>query len=289
MSVKSKRFTDKWVAQLERDERAAISIARRAARIWPASKVAGAASRRDLLADEQIFHMLVQSVGAGYATKMGRGRRPLVPKGNKPVYLLKPDVENAEGELTRTIWTPDWTHTGDRLKLFAMGAALEGEVKTINITLSKEVIEAALKSPRGFSGYFSERMSRSLKAAGDSNPTYAFLVEGSPAHPLHVHGIIQSPIPNIREVLALVGGKANHLRAKERQVDTQRVWKLSGWLRYIAKASFVTADELARLRKMHTLPSVSDRLIGASASMRANGKQWYIINRSSDRPIKTDF
>lgn len=218
----------------------------------PASKVAGAASRRDPLADESIFLAIARSMGAGNDTVITSGRRPPVPKGGKPTYVFKPDKHDEDGIVTRTIWTPDWTHTGDRLKLFAMASSLSGDTRTINISLSDAVTVAALKSERGFVGYMSERMTRHLKGAGDANPTYAFIIEGSPAHKLHIHGFIQTSVADLRKVLAIVAGEAL-LKAKERQVHTVRAWNLLGWAKYIAKAPCVTAEELSRMRGVHRL------------------------------------
>lgn len=283
MSLKSKRFTDKWVAALERDERAAISIARRSARIWPASKVAGAASRRDPLADERIFLAIKRSLDAGHDTIMMDGRRPLVRKGRKPIYVLKPDEESEDGTITRRIWTPDWTHTGDRLKLLAMGASLEGKSRTINIRLGPKAIHAGLASRRGFGGYISERMTRLLVQAGAPNPLYAFMLEASPAHELHVHGIIQSPIPDLMEVLTAVGREID--MRKERQVKVAPVTDMAGWARYIAKAPLVTAEQLSYARRRCGLEARNDGLIGASLTLRRQGKEWYENARSSRRAI----
>lgn len=283
MSLKSKRSTDKWVAALEQDERAAISIARRSARLWPASKVAGATSRRDPLADERIFLAIKRSLDAGHDTIMMDGRRPLVRKGRKPIYVLKPDEENEDGTITRKIWTPDWTHTGDRLKLFAMGASLEGPSRTINIRLGPKAIQAGLTSGRGFGGYISERMTRLLIQAGDTQPLYAFMLEASPAHDLHIHGIIQSPIPDLREVLTAVGREID--MRKERQVKVAPVTDMVGWARYIAKAPLVTAEQLSYARRRLGLAERKDGLIGASLTLRRRSKDWYKSQRASGLPL----
>ncbi|MEA3473262.1 MAG: hypothetical protein U9R70_07555 [Pseudomonadota bacterium] len=283
MSLKSKRFTDKWVAALERDERAAISIARRSARIWPASKVAGAASRRDPLADERIFLAIKRSLDAGHDTIMMDGRRPLVRKGRKPIYVLKPDEESEDGTITRRIWTPDWAHTGDRLKLFAMGASLEGPSLTINIRLGPKAIRAGLASRRGFGGYLSERMTRLLKHGGDPSPLYAFMIEASPAHDLHLHGIIQTPIGDLTRILAEVGREID--MRKERQVKVEPVTNMVGWARYIAKAPLVTAEALSYARRRAGLEARDDGLIGASLSLRRAGREWYRAMRASNSPL----
>lgn len=288
MSLRSKRANDKWVAELEEDNRASIGVVRRKARIWPASKVAGASSRRDPLADEQIFRAISASLRVGNSTVLGRGRRPLVPKERGQIYVIKPDKIDVDGVVTRTIWTPDWTHTGDRLKLLAMGAAMEGGPIAMTVRLGPVEIEAALRSSRGFVGYFTERMGRFFKAAGDSDPQYAFMIETSPVHDLHIHGIITSTVPNLREVLAKVGGKTD-MRARERQVHTKPIYDLVGWARYIAKAPFTTAHELWYSWLKRGVDRRNDGLVGASRATRARGREWYAGCRKSGESIASNL
>lgn len=283
MSLKFKRMSDKWVEQWERDQQVSLRIERRKARIWPASKVAGAASRRDPLADGQIFLAIKRSLDAGHATILMNGRRPLVRKGGRPIYVLKPDEEGEDGTITRRIWTPDWTHTGDRLKLFSMGASMEGPSRTINIRLGQKAILAGLTSSRGFGGYVSERMTRLLLQAGDPSPHYAFMIEASPAHDLHIHGIIQSPLANLNQVLADVGREID--MRKERQVKVAPVTDMVGWARYIAKAPLVSAEELSYARRRLGLMERRDGLVGASLALRRKGKDWYMDARGSRRPL----
>lgn len=284
MSLKFKRMSDKWVEQWERDQQVSLRVERRKARIWPASKVAGAASRRDPLADGQIFLAIKRSLDAGHATILVGGRRPPVRKGRKPIYVFKPDHEDEDRTITRKIWTPDWTHTGDRLKLFAMGASMIGQARTMNIRLGQKAIQAGLASDRGFGGYLSERMTRLLKQAGDADPCYAFMIEASPVHDLHVHGIICSPIPDLKAVLTEVGREIE--MPKERQVKVAEVFDMVGWANYIAKAPLVTAQELADARRRAGLESRRDGLIAASLSVRRRGRDWYKAQRISALPLR---
>ena len=283
MIPKFKRLSDKWVEEWERDQRVSLQVARRKARIWPASKVAGAASRRDPLADERIFLAIQRSLVSRYDTILMGGRRPPVRKGRKPTSVLETVEDPTTGIITRSIWTPDWTHTGDRLKLFAMGLSIEGPSQTINVRLGPKAIQAALASPRGFCGYFSERMSRLLKEAGDTEPLYAFIVEASPVHDVHLHGMIQTTVPDLTSVLAAVGREIE--MRKERQVHVEPVNNMVGWASYIAKAPLVTAQELSDARRRMGLNSRKDGLLGASLRLRRQGKEWYQANRGAGTPL----
>ncbi|RYG88509.1 MAG: hypothetical protein EON59_04280 [Alphaproteobacteria bacterium] len=155
-----------------------------------------------------------------------------------------------------------------------MGAAITGNKATLNINLAPAQIEAALRSPRGFVGYFTERMGRALKAAGDESPQYVFIVEGAEAQDFHLHGVISSTVPNLRSVLAAVGGKTS-TAAPERQVHSRSVYSLVGWVRYIAKAPLTTTEVMTYERRQLGIEERRDGLIGASRITRARGKEWY--------------
>ena len=154
-----------------------------------------------------------------------------------------------------------------------------GQARTMNIRLGPKAIEAGLASDRGFGGYLSERMTRLLKQAGDADPCYAFMVEASPVHDLHVHGIICSPISDLKKVLADVGREIE--MPKERQVVVAPVYDMVGWARYIAKAPLVTAQALADARRRAGLEDRNDGLVGASLKLRRSGKDWYQSARMS--------
>lgn len=283
-TLKTKRLTDKFVAEWESDQALTKKIQRRVARIRPKSKVAGAASRRDPLEDIAIFKEIRASMTKGCITILDAGSKPLVPKWKDKIYLKKKEYNEEKEQEARTIWTPDWTHTGDRLKLLAMGASMTGPMLTFTLRLGSKEIEAAYASPRGFVGYFTERMKRAFLKAGDPSPQYAFILEASPIHEIHLHGIISSPVSNIRAVLAKVGGETE-MRAKERQAHTAPIHNLLGWANYIAKAPLMTADALRTARMKRTLPERRDNLIGAPTHTRASAKAWYQAQRKSGAPL----
>ena len=126
-------------------------------------------------------------------------------------------------------------------------------------------------------------MSRLLKEAGDADPLYAFIVEASPFHDVHIHGIIQTTVPNLTAALAAVGREID--MRKERQAWVEPVTNMVGWASYIAKAPLVTAQELADTRRRIGLEKREGGLIGASLKLRRQGKAWYESARGSGRPI----
>lgn len=282
--LKTKRLIDKYVAEWEADQLLSNKIARTRARLGYKSKVAGASSRRDPIEDTKIFQQIWASMGKGCDTVLASGKKPLVQRWKDKIYLKNKEINPETGKEIRTIWVPDWTHTGDRLKLLALGASMTGEVHAFTLKLGKREIEAAYNSPRGFVGYFTERMKRAFSKAGDPSPQYAFMLEASPVHEVHIHGIISSSITKVRPILAEVGG-ATDMAAKERQVDVQKVYNLLGWARYIAKAPLMTADTLHWARKKRSLPERRDTLIGAPTRSRAAAKDWYQTQRKSGSPI----
>jgi hypothetical protein len=287
MKRTTKRWIDETIRDWEYDEKVGLRLARRLSRVFPASKVAGALSRRDPFDDERIFQALIVSARLGFAVVMGRGRRPPVIKV-ETVYVETDEGEKDDkGRLIDVIWTPDWTHTGSRLKLLAFANVIAGEsASAMTVKLGEDVVASALRSPRGFSGYITERMLRHLRQAGSIEPRYAFIVEGSPLHDFHLHGVISSSLsnPTLRAALAAVGGSTT-LRATERQVDLRPITDLQGWVEYISKAPLLTTKALANERRKRGAEKRNGGLIGASRSVRAEGAVWYRSARATGCPI----
>ncbi len=287
MKRATKRWIDETILDWEYDAKVGLRLARRLSRVFPASKVAGGLSRRDPFDDERIFQALIVSARRGFAVVMGRGRRPPVIKVETVYAETDEGEKDDKGRLIDVIWTPDWTHTGNRLKLLAFANVVAREPASVmTVRLGPDVIAAALESPRGFSGYMTERMLRHLRKAGLSDPKYAFIIEGSPIHDFHLHGVIGTslPLPVLRSALMAVGGRTT-LRAKERQVDLDRISDLHGWVKYIAKAPLLTTKALANERRKRGAEKRNGGLIGASRSVRAEGAAWYRSVRQSGVPI----
>ncbi|WP_392353758.1 hypothetical protein V8F63_14180 [Brevundimonas sp. LF-1] len=158
---------------------------------------------------------------------------------------------------------------------------MTGELFSFTLRLGPNEIEKALASPRGFVGYFTERMNREFRAAGDPAVQYAFIIETSPVHEPHLHGIISSSLDEVRPVLSRVGGGAKLMKAPERQAHTKRIDRLVGWTRYISKAPFVTSETLNEARRKRGLTDRRDQIIGAPRATRASAKAWYVAQRRS--------
>lgn len=287
-SIKIKNIIDQITSESESEKLISIKVKRRLNRIRPKSKVAGASSRRDPIEDAAIFKLIRGSMASGHGTILSGGAKPLVPKWKDKIYLKSKEAIEESDREARTIWVPDWTHTGDRLKLLSLGAAMTGETYAFTLRLGKEQIEAAYASPRGFVGYFTERMKRAFLKAGDPSPQYAFILEASALHEEHLHGIISSTVTNLRPVLAQVGGETE-MKASERQVHTKKIFNLLGWADYIAKAPLTTADTVQWARKKRSLAKRQDQLIGAPSFLRAAAKAWYQSQRKSGKPIPTSL
>ena len=283
--LKKKRQRDRFVGDWEADEALSYRVNRRISRLWPQSKVAGGLSRRNQDEDRIIFQALQGALGRGERVVLGRGRRPAVLKDIG--LLIKPEDEDTPAGTT-TVWTSDWTHTGERLKLFSYGAAMMegGPLHTLNLNLGETVQREALRSRRGVAGYLSERISRHLKKAGEPSPSYAFLIEASPVHDMHVHGLIQSNqnAASLRAALKAAGGECLG-KPHERQVHLKPVWSLEGWVAYIAKATFTTAREVRRLKTRETGEASRTMLIGATQGVRRAGAAWYRNMRRTGDPI----
>ena len=222
---RAKKRNARYIEEWEADERLSLTVQRRRARLGFASKVANGSPRRDVLEDRNILLVLQGLAKAKKAIGFRSGRRSAVVKEAAPIKEIKPG--EPEEQTVHRVWVPDWTHTGDRLKTIAMGGVLlERGCSSLNMNPSEKIIQAALASPRGFVGYMTDRITRSLKRHMGSAPAFFFLVEGSPLHSLHLHGMIEMPTPDAKAAIraalldACGGGVA---RGYERAVRTAPV------------------------------------------------------------------
>lgn len=282
--LKAKRQRDRFVEDWEDEERLGYRAARKASRLWPKSRVAGGLSRRDLEEDRWIFEALQGALNRQEPVILGHGKRPPVIKGG---YLkIEPRDEEAPREPT-TIWVPDWTHSGPRMKLVSYGATMLAPTPPLAFTLrlGEATREAMVRSSRGPVGYMSERLSRHLRAAGDADAKFVYALEASPLHDPHLHGMIRTDLPlrALRKALEDAGGPIS--LASGRQAHTRPVYDLKGWVEYITKASLLAVKELKRLGIKATGEARRSGILGASQAVRSDGAEWYRRNRGSGVPI----
>lgn len=282
---RAKNRADDYVREWEAEEKVSTAVTRRRARLFPASKVAGDLSRRDPLRDAEIFQAIVRSVGVGNAVCFGRGREAAVNKAILSFPELSEEGEDERGRTKHTIWTPDWSHTGDRLKMLSMASTFVHDDGAVAFTVNLDplVFDAALRSPRGVVGYFSERLTRHLAKHGLDRHSWAFMIEASPLHDAHLHGVLRSaPASALRAALTKVGGHKGVPTGRE--VDVKPVTNLNGWIAYITKNPLVTRRALRRAAQ-GVSTTYNGGLLGASRSARSEAARWYRRVRGRSIPI----
>lgn len=281
----AKRRADEYAREWEADEKRGLSVAKRHSRLFSASKVAGAHSRRDHDQDAAIFQAVVASVRRGNGVCFGRGRQSLVTKGSSFFPEHANEGEDGRGRPKHTIWTPDWSHTGDRLKMlsFAHVTSVDGAM-AFTLDLTHAVVEAGLASPRGFVGYISDRIVRELKREGFKSGTWAFAVEASPIHDPHIHGVVgMGDVKALRDALYRAGGR-NEPRTG-REVDLTPIKNLMGWIEYVTKAPLVTRRALSRASLGVAAAPYTGGVLGASRDVRGAAARWYRETRATGLPI----
>lgn len=221
----------------------------------------------------------------GNAVCFGRGRQSLVYKGSHYLPEHADEGEDGRGRPKHTIWTPDWTHTGDRLKMlsFAQVMSVDGAT-TFTLDLTPAVVESGLASPRGFVGYLSDRIVRELKRAGLDTKSWAFAIEASPVHDPHIHGVVgNSEERPLRDALYRAGGSNDPRTGRE--VDLTPIKSLAGWIEYVTKAPLVTRSALSSASIRIAGSEYSGGVLGASRSVRAAASRWYRDRRATSDPI----
>lgn len=280
-----KRRIDQYAREWEADEKRGLAVAKRHSRLFSASKVAGAHSRRDHDQDAAIFQAVVASMRGGNGVCFGRGRQSPVSKGNSSFPEHADEGEDGRGRPKHTIWTPDWSHTGDRLKMlsFAHVTSINGAM-AFTLDLTPAVIETGLASPRGFVGYISDRIVRELKRAGFNSHAWAFAVEASPIHDPHIHGVMEAGEGKaLREALYRAGGGSEPRTGRE--VDLTPITSLAGWIDYVTKAPLLTRKALSSAQLRSGGPGYRGGILGASRNVRAAASRWYQDCRVSGLPI----
>lgn len=259
-----------------------------------ASRKVHRASRNDELQDRDIFQEIRDSLQAGasikLASKAGRG----VIKRRTPIHdpewkeIKAEDRKEKRKHTTqdrwvKTMWVPQWTHTGDQLKGMAWAIAMhERGGRTLNLNLGPEVIEAGRRDPQGFAIYMRRRMSRHLKTAatrlGLPVPEFFFMIEDSDLGEAHLHGSILLPQDKkaygaFRTALRAAGGNWRG-GGSARQLDTQKLDTPVRWIAYISKWRLGTAFK------------IQGKTFAATNGVRTMAKEWYQTARATGQVLR---
>ncbi|WP_426039917.1 hypothetical protein [Brevundimonas sp. DC300-4] len=107
---------------------------------------------------------------------------------------------------------PHWEKTTMPLKVMALSVESHKQgAHTINLHLSKDIDEAARRSPRGIVSYMQDRIRKAMKETfADDAPEFWFVLERDNAIRFHLHGAVVIPQPGcepmIDEALRKAGG-----------------------------------------------------------------------------------
>lgn len=90
---------------------------------------------------------------------------------------------------------PHWEKTTLPLKVMALSVESHTQgAHTINLRLSKEIDEAARRSPRGIVSYMQDRIRKAMKETfADDAPEFWFVLERDNAIQFHLHGAVVIP------------------------------------------------------------------------------------------------
>tara|TARA_R110000787_G_scaffold68468_5_gene153122 strand:- start:414 stop:1382 length:969 start_codon:yes stop_codon:yes gene_type:complete len=237
--------------------------------------------RRDELADRDIFQEIQSSLGRGLQVRLVPRGGPGVIRRQNPVLLaqwkkvaaadrrdMKQHITNASW--AKSIWIPHWDHTHDMLKGLAWSAAVfQAGGESMSLNLGPDVIDAAMRDPRGAAQHLRDRMTRSLKRAlagsGLPVPDFFFVVEASDLVKMHIHGgiLIDARVDAriVRGALKKAGG-SYAAKLSGRQLHLPKMETPVRWFTYITKGHLGSAVK-------------SGSPFAATNGVRTLGKAWY--------------
>lgn len=133
------------------------------------------------------------------------------------------------------------------LKVMALSVESHNQgAHTINLHLSKDIDEAARRSPRGIVSYMQDRIRKAMRETfADDAPEFWFVLERDNAIRFHLHGAVVVPHPGcepmIDEALRKAGGSWSHKSFQQvgRPV-CQPIW----WAHYTTKSLNLTVIDI---------------------------------------------
>lgn len=257
------------------------------------SKVSNPRSRSDLLADREILKRINGSIRKGNSVALTAGPTRIVEDDPIPSTII-PEDDRSTGKIEK-FHVRHWDHSSQIIKSLAYGAAIPPDRRhAMTIRIRSDVIDHALRSPKGFIGYMQDRIARFMKKALGPTiplPNFMIAVEGVPLEDFHLHGAIDLPtdpklVATIKTALRDASGDVTG-PARARKVHLKRIDHVAGWFDYVSKARLVTEESLRIDRQRRGIPALNKKesLIGATLGVRRQGRAWFEAARSSEAPL----
>jgi hypothetical protein len=198
-----------------------------------------------------------------------------------------------DGKPVRVMSIDHWDRASPVLKMLGYAGAISAtNGRAFTLKLGQEVIEAGLRSRKGFAGFMQDRMRRILREQVFPRtgfiPDVFFIVEGFRSlEELHLHGVLDAdnrdyhpqPLGNdlvdhIADALNLIGGAKTN---KATQLVIRPITNLPGWIDYMTKRMLTTAEDIIVKRaSANVRPLAQDEsLVGATMNLRQRGRRWY--------------
>lgn len=142
---------------------------------------------------------------------------------------------------------PHWEKATLPLKVMALSMESQRQgAHSINLRLSKDIDEAARRSPRGIASYMQDRIRKALKETfADDAPEFWFVIERDHATRFHLHGAVVVPHPGcegmIDDALRKAGGSWSQ---KVYQQVGRPVLEPIYWAHYATKSLNLTVRDI---------------------------------------------
>jgi hypothetical protein len=164
-----------------------------------------------------------------------------IPGENYPL-VAELRAQNADNDNVDTRLPAAWDHTTVIAKLWAANRTLRlhGEPCSFTLNLSQTEIEKALRSRKGFSGYFRESITRCLNRELGYKPKLWIAVDITDAGRLHLHGGMairqRNEVHLAYDALSEAGGVWESSTHNDKQAHVAFQYNPDGWSRYAIRA-----------------------------------------------------